>query len=248
MDISFHTLVYTHIASVAEWNERHNIKPKPAIQRKRYTSSKITSYPEYQTVKVILFVMYLCIAGVLGFFFPQTLILFMIIGTILFTLLFSADSIWDYKPPSIAYHSQAELIGKRFLFVGEKIHFSETGIKISNFYTKEEYSFLYTEMSEIVLEYVGMKAEWDIKASKLSWKHKDKYYEYDLQIDSQYRIKQLIAVIQFLYDKNIAFQEVNDDGKKLHFLRLIETPKTEKKKIIDPHILSLIAEIGDKED
>lgn len=248
MDISFHTLVYTDIASVAEWNERHNIKPKPLAQKKVNISAKNTNSREYFIGKMVLLAMYLCIAGILGFFFPQTLVIFMIIGVILFTLLFSADSIWDYKPPSIAYHSQAELIGKRFLFVGEKIHFSETGITMSNFHTKKEYSFLYAEMSEIVLEYVGMKAEWDIKASKLSWKHQEKQYEYHIQIDSQYRIKQLITVIQFLYDKNIGFQEVNEDGKKLHFLHLIEAPKPEKKKAIDPEILSLIAEIGEKEE
>lgn len=248
MDISFQTLVFTNAPSVAEWNEQHNIKPKQSAQKKVNIASKMTNRPEYQMGKIILLIMYLCMAGVLGFFFPQTLVIFIIIGAILFTLLFAADSIVDYTSPAVSYYSKSQLMSERFLFVGEKIHFSETGIKISNFYSKEEYSFLYAEMSEMVLEYVGMKAEWDISASKLSWKHKEKQYEYHLQIDSQYRIKQLLALVQFLYNRNIGFQEVNDEGKKLHLLRLIEAPKPEKKKAIAPEILSLIAEIGDKEE
>lgn len=121
---------------------------------------------------------------------------------------------------------------------GQEIAFDESAIYIYSDFPHEEKEFLYKEIQEIKLYFLGITEKNAESASTIRIIRQGKNHDYAFWIDSEGSRMRLINVLKRLYKKEVRLIEYIE-GRKTYLLGLVSERE------IDAKIQSLIDEIGE---
>lgn len=218
---TFPIVRYTFAKTIEEWETLN--------ENKRIDGYEDLPKNEYSVLKTVIFaLMFLLLLGAIGaggFISVAMLLLFMVIFAL--TLVY-------------VRHSSPEKLSQSFHYFREKIIFSDIGIEITSPIEKQNHTCLYTDISDFILCYKQFNSEDFYFIAVLRWKEKGQTYQYTLPVPTQTKEK-LLKQLNFLYEKALPITEIDEHGRKLYMLSLIQ------KKKVSQQVMNLIAEIGNGE-
>lgn len=221
-----------------------NISIKFLSYKKNATSTEVAELPLQKTVadklesfieKTLLVIGGLiCLVGavyIIDFLDKKeksSYIAVMISFTLLFAfIIFMARSEKNAKPE--------EVISGELFFLADKIQI------------KNKQSFSYSQITEIELIFNGVSEGVIPFTSTLLIRIKEDTYTFSIVIDSDFKRKQIIQVLSYLYEQKIPIKEWNKVSEAIYLLKKIKEPETPKMLKIDENIQRLIDEIGQNE-
>lgn len=128
-----------------------------------------------------------------------------------------------------------EVISGELFFLADKIQI------------KNKESFSYSQITEIELIFNGVSEGVIPFTSTLLIRIKEDTYTFSIVIDSNFKRKQIIQVLSYLYEQKIPIKEWNKASEAIYLLKKIKEPETPKMLKIDENIQRLIDEIGENE-
>ena len=146
--------------------------------------------------------------------------------------------VWAYKQ---FFPSPPEPATKSFYDFGEKLLFANDNLTITSPIKECNHVFLYADMENMVLCYRFFRDDdFMSNIAVLRWNVKGKNHQYTIPIEAFGGSRDLVEVLQHLYQAVPSIQELGDKGEKLYLLEPI------KKAEIAEKYIDMIDEIGDK--
>lgn len=241
MNISFKVLTYTNASSIEEWQypnkkevdrEGGNIFIDK-VEGKSNVIGKLSI-----AINVIFLLLYIDDymdhLYIEGNDFYLNIFLVSIVWTIFYYVFFVFfEQFNNYKVETKIYQA--------FRYFGQGIHFLDDRIKISSPIAEDNQSFLYSEVQDMIVCFKQIDVPDWTKITVFRWNAKGKSYQYTIDSLNREEREKLINVLGYLYEKSIPIKEINEDGKDLYLLEVVDGSKRE----IDVGIQKLIDEIGE---
>lgn len=233
MEISFKILTYTEADSLWEYIK---LQKKPEqVQEKVAPKKELLNFKRVFGVSIILFS---ALIVLFSSTLPQPLV--GIFGTL---IVISMGLLWiSFQVKSMSFEKEEDRWNfyfptkteRTYKYFGEMIHFLSNKISITSPIKKRNFSFLYSEIQSFVIHYQS-----EVTVFKVEYLNEIREYT----TSSKKQKSSFIQVLEYLYALNIPINEMDELGRKLHLLELVDKPKAE----IDEKYQRLIDEIGEKE-